>query len=81
MKHFIIAMFIGLMINLIMDPNIKLIPIVCAYATEMNVNYYDGTPYKGVRNFDEWMIEWRKDVDALLKKQKIEWGERFGKSH
>lgn len=77
MKYFIviIIMIVCLIINIIVDHNINIVPNVNAYIEE--INYYDETPYHGVKNFEEWMMMWRKDVNEMLRKQKIEWERKF----
>jgi len=72
----VISIFIGLMLIVVSRVNIKFPKI--AHANETKYNYYDDRPYPGVRNFDEWMTAWNKDVKNLLEQQRIEWEEKFG---
>jgi len=71
-----ISIFIGLMLIIVSKVNIKFSKI--AHANDTKCNYYDDRPYPGVRNFDEWMDAWNKDVKNLLEQQRIEWEKEFG---
>ena len=79
-KNPTIAIIIGLLLIMLSKVNIKIKFPKTANANEIRYSHYDDRPYPGVRNFDEWMDAWKKDVKNLLEQQRIEWEKEFGEN-